>query len=186
MEVCNVEGIKLEEDQKIKDELAFYAQKREVKREADSEKENTESKTEVKQEEKTSPLLKSNPFVKRFSKFPRTQTSTDVIVKSRYFSSNNSEQNEDANPDSERNSIEINDIKSESPRTTENDLCDNSDTAKANDIIDISENDEETISPTTNTQGFQTSSQNCGVLDPPQSQEVSLSLIKLLIFEVCD
>lgn len=74
--------LKMEEDDRIKREIEFYSKpipKQEIVN-------IDENKKIDKEDENTSPVLKKNPFVKKISKFERTEIEPKVIVKSRYFS----------------------------------------------------------------------------------------------------
>lgn len=73
--------IKMEEDSRIKREIEFYLKP--VPREEIVCVANDE--TIVKQDENISPVIKKNPFVKKISKFQRTELDSNVIVRSRYF-----------------------------------------------------------------------------------------------------
>lgn len=82
--------LKMEEDIQLTKELQFYNQKCNTTNNCDESENVLVEKQEVEEERHTSPVLTKNPFIKKLSKFPRSQSSTDVIVKSRYFFSNNS------------------------------------------------------------------------------------------------
>lgn len=73
--------IRMEEDSIIKKEIEFY-----LKPVPKQEIVSVEIDEIVdKQDEKISPVIKKNPFIKKISKFQRTQVDSSVLVKSRYF-----------------------------------------------------------------------------------------------------
>lgn len=77
------------EDDKINKELEFYSKPpltQETEEVASPEEEHID-----KESEKTSPVLNKNPFIKKISRFQRTETNSSTIVISRYFSSHYSE-----------------------------------------------------------------------------------------------
>lgn len=82
-EVVDDIQMKLEEENRIQKELAFYSKPLPIQ-----EIEESPVKSEnIQVNEDISPILKKNPFIKRISKFQRTGTGSAVIVKSRYFPS---------------------------------------------------------------------------------------------------
>lgn len=71
-----------EADKKIEQELSSYFIK--IEKNEDTE----DSEEQIKEEEdKVSPVLQKNPFLKKLSKFQITQPKSEIIVKSRYFCS---------------------------------------------------------------------------------------------------
>ncbi|XP_018568857.1 exonuclease 1 [Anoplophora glabripennis] len=108
----DVEQIKIEEDLRTVKELEFYTNK---KKEVDDITINTteENVNDDSPKKDASPVLKRNPFIKKkLSKFHCTNSDSQIIVKSRYFS-NDSDNLEEINntdeiqDDIRRNGIEV-------------------------------------------------------------------------------
>lgn len=151
------EWLKQESDMKIEQEIAVYFQKP-VKR-------NIEPEPEEKQEEneeRTSPVINHNPFVKKLSKFKLTKTDSNVIVKSRYFFSqpetqiiNQNEEKQSENNDTQTEVNNSNDTENIPDNSIDSPLealekikLDESFSQKTVEEVDLTKSDEEKITKT--------------------------------------